>query len=106
GQGENIVLWGHVLPFLYAPKIPAPFARLKELPPGAAVTLIDAAGQTHGDVITQQVRVTPEQVEYVLNQGRELLTMVSCIGEGIYANGGIVDYTERLITIAEPAGGP
>jgi hypothetical protein len=35
GQGENIVLWGHVLPFLSAPNTPAPFARLKELAPGA-----------------------------------------------------------------------
>ncbi len=102
GQGENIVLWGHVLPFLHAPHIPAPFARLKELAPGAQVTVIDAAGRAHAYVVTQQIRVTPEQVEYVFNQGRELLTMVSCIGEGIYANGGIVDYTERLITIAEP----
>jgi hypothetical protein len=102
GQGENIVFWGHVLPFLSAPGIPPPFARMKELAPGAAVTLIDAAGRTHAYVVVQQVRVTPDQVEYVLNQGRELVTMVSCIGDGVYAGGGIVDYTERLITIAEP----
>jgi hypothetical protein len=42
-------------------------------------------------------------VGYVLNQGHEVVTMVSCIGEGIVVGGGIVDYSERLITIAEPA---
>lgn len=104
GQGENIVLWGHVLPFLHAPHLPAPFARMKELAPGAAITLVDAAGRAHAYVVTQQIRAAPEDVGYVLNQGRELLTMVSCIGEGIYAGGAVVDYTERLITIAEPAG--
>ena len=37
GQGDNIVLWGHVLRFSQTPKIPAPFARLKEVKPGATV---------------------------------------------------------------------
>ncbi|HEY3231741.1 MAG TPA: sortase, partial [Roseiflexaceae bacterium] len=47
GQGENIVLWGHVLRFREAPNIPAPFGRLKEVKPGAAVLLYDKAGKTH-----------------------------------------------------------
>ena len=102
GQGENIVLWGHVLPFLAAPHLPAPFARLEHLGIGAQVVLYDSLGQPHEYVVTQQFRVAPEQIEYVFHQGRELVTMVSCIGEGIVAGGGIVDYSERLITIAEP----
>jgi hypothetical protein len=102
GQGENIVLWGHVLPFLYAPSIPAPFARLKELTPGAVVTIFDSAGQPHEYVVTAQIMATPEEVGYVFAQGREMLTMVSCIGEGVYAGGEVVDYSHRLITIAEP----
>ncbi len=106
GQGENIVFWGHVLPFLAAPDLPAPFARLRELAPGAAVTIIDAAGAPHSYVVTQQFRASPDQIEYVLTQGRELVTMVSCIGEGIYANGEVVDYSERLISIAEPVAAP
>jgi sortase (surface protein transpeptidase) len=102
GQGENIVLWGHVLPFLYAPHLPAPFARLAELQPGAAITLYDNLGQPHEYVVTQQIRATPDQLGYVYEQGREVLTLISCIGEGVVAGGGIVDYTERLITVAEP----
>lgn len=102
GQGENIVLWGHVLPFLAAPHLPAPFARLHELSPGAAIVLYDAAGQPHTYRVTQQLRVPPEQAGYVYSQGRELLTLVSCIGAGVVTDGGIVDYSERLITIAEP----
>lgn len=103
GQGENIVLWGHVLRFRSAPKIPAPFARLKELKPGASVVLYDSAGTEHSYKITQQVWVTPDQVEYILPQGKEMITMVSCIGEKVIQDGEVVDESHRLITIAEPA---
>jgi hypothetical protein len=102
GQGENIVLWGHVLPFLAAPDRPAPFARLRELAPGAQVTLYDGAGTAHEYVVAEQIYAAPEDVAYTFRQGRELLTLVSCIGEGVYAGGGIVDYSQRLITIAVP----
>lgn len=101
-QGENIVLWGHVLPFLAAPHLPAPFARLHELQPGATIILYDNLGQAHQYVVTQQIRATPDQLGYVFEQGREVLTMISCIGEGVVVGGGIVDYSERLITVAEP----
>src|SRR5262245_54096458 len=47
GQGENIVMWGHVLRFRAKPDIPAPFARLKELKPGAKVVLYDQEGKAH-----------------------------------------------------------
>ncbi len=101
GQGENIVLWGHVLRFKKAPNIPAPFARLKELGIGAKITLYDEAGAAHTYAITKMVWATPDQVEYVLPQGHEMLTMVSCIGNEVIVSGS-VEMTHRLITIAEP----
>ena len=103
GQGDNIVLWGHVLRFRNAPKIPAPFARLKELKPGASVVLYDRAGAKHDYKITKQVWVTPDQVEFILPQGKEMVTMVSCIGDKVIQDGEVVDESHRLITIAEPA---
>lgn len=102
GQGENIVLWGHVLRFKSEPKIPAPFARLKDVQIGARVVLYDGEGNAHSYVVTQQVWVTPDQVAYILPQGKERVTMVSCIGDKVIENGS-VEMTNRLITIAEPA---
>jgi LPXTG-site transpeptidase (sortase) family protein len=102
GEGDNIVLWGHVLRFRNAPKIPAPFARVKELKLGASVQLYDRAGELHTYVVTKQVWVTPDQVEYILPKGREMVTMVSCIGDKIIQDGEVVDESHRLITIAEP----
>lgn len=101
GQGENIVLWAHVLRFRKAPHIPAPFARLKELRPGATVVLLDERGMTHRYVVTRQVWAAPDEVEYMLPQGREQVTMISCIGDKVIADGS-VEMTHRLITIAEP----
>jgi LPXTG-site transpeptidase (sortase) family protein len=103
GQNENIVLWGHVLPFRSEPNIAPPFARLKELKVGASVVLYDKAGDAHNYVVTKQVWVTPDQVEYILPVGKERVTMVSCIGDKVITNGSVVDMTHRLITIAEPA---
>ncbi len=102
GQGENIVLWGHVLRFKSAPKIPAPFARIKELKPGASVVLYDEDGNAHDYVVTQQVQVKPDEVEYILPRGKEQISLVSCIGDKVVADG-TVEMTRRLITIAEPA---
>jgi hypothetical protein len=102
GQGENIVFWGHVLRFRNAPQIPAPFARLKELRPGARVVLYDSTGGVHVYVVTQQLWVTPDRVEYIMPQGSERVTMVSCIGERVISAGEVVDMSHRLITIAEP----
>src|SRR5207253_1682172 len=101
-QGENIVFWGHVLRFRNAPNVPAPFARLKELRPGARVVLYDRAGNAHAYVVTRQVWAKPDQVEYILPQGRERITMVSCIGSAVIAGGEVIDMSNRLITIAEP----
>lgn len=104
GQNENIVLWGHVLRFRSAPDIPAPFARIKELELGDTIMLSDATGASRHYVVTQQVWVTPDQVEYILPQGREMVTLVSCIGDKVVGETG-VEMSHRLITIAEPAGG-
>lgn len=103
GQGENVVLWGHVLRFSYAPRIPAPFARLKELRPGARLTIYDGAGVANEYVVTRQVWARPEEVQWVLPQGSERLTLVSCIGDKVIAGSEVVDMSHRLITIAEPA---
>jgi LPXTG-site transpeptidase (sortase) family protein len=104
GQGDNIVLWGHVLRFRQTPKIPAPFARIKEVKPGATVVLYDQAGKAHNYVVKQQVWVLPSEVEYILPKNKEMITLVSCIGDKVINNGEVVDESHRLITIAEPAG--
>jgi LPXTG-site transpeptidase (sortase) family protein len=104
GEGENIVLWAHVLRFRATPNIPAPFARLKELKSGDRLTLFDAQGAAHRYVVTQQVWATPDQIEYMLPRGREQVTMISCIGDKVIQDGSTTDMTHRLITIAEPEG--
>jgi sortase (surface protein transpeptidase) len=105
GQGENVVFWGHVLRFRQAPRIPAPFEKLKSLPLGAQITVYDALGAAHVYAVTKKVEVTPDQVAYIQPQGREMLTMVSCYGDNVIVGGEVVDMTRRLITIAEPAAG-
>ena len=72
--------------------------------PSAAVVLHDEQMRIllclHAD---KQIWVTPDQVEYILPKGREMVTMVSCIGDKIIQEGEVVDESHRLITIAEPA---
>lgn len=102
GEGENIVFWGHVLRFRTAPKKPAPFARLKELEPGAVITLTDQTGKKYRYVVTDQIWATPDQVQYILPQGKEMLTLVSCIGDKVIVGKEVVEMTNRLITIAVP----
>lgn len=103
GQGENIVMWGHVLRFRETPKIAAPFARVKELKPGALIVLYTEDGAEHRYVVTRQMRVKPNEVKYILPVGSERLTLVSCIGDKVIRGGDVKDMTQRLITIAEPA---
>lgn len=100
-QGDNIVLWGHALRFKNEPGIPAPFGRLKDLAVGEKVVLFDTVGEQHSYVISEQVWATPDQVNYILPQGHEQLTLVSCIGDKVVGPAG-VDMTHRLITIAKP----
>jgi LPXTG-site transpeptidase (sortase) family protein len=101
GQGENIVFWGHVLRFSNAPNIPAPFERLKNVSIGAALSLTDANGTVHRYRVSRVVFVKPNEVDWILPQGRELVTLVSCYGDQVINNGEVVDMTLRQITIAE-----
>ncbi len=100
GQGENIVFWGHVLRFKNRPNIPAPFARVKELKPGAEIILTTATGQTAYYKVTTAVQVTPDQVSYILPTGKEQVTLVSCIGDNVIVQGSVTK-KYRLVTIAE-----
>jgi LPXTG-site transpeptidase (sortase) family protein len=101
GQGENVVLWAHVLRFKKAPDIPAPFARVRELSVGSQIFVASEDGKLHSYRVKEQVYATPDQVEYILPVGSEQLTLVSCIGDKIIVDGS-VELSHRLITIAEP----
>jgi LPXTG-site transpeptidase (sortase) family protein len=101
GQGDNIVFWGHVLRFKNAPKIPAPFARLRELKPGAEIILTTANSQKARYKVTHSVQVTPDQVQYILPTGKEQVTLVTCIGDNVIVNGSVTKQY-RLIIIADP----
>ncbi len=101
GQGDNIVLWGHVLRFRKAPHIPAPFAEVERLALGSEILLYSADGSVFRYVVTRKERVTPDQVAHILPTGDERLTLVSCIGDRVIVDGN-VELTHRLITIATP----
>lgn len=102
GTGENVVLWGHVLRFQSTPELAAPFERVKDLGIGSTLTLYTGDGVAHRYVVSQQVWATPDEVHYILPQGYERLTLVSCIGDAVITNGSVVDMSHRLITIATP----
>lgn len=102
GNGENVVLWGHVLRFKHAPNIPAPFARVRELNIGMPITIYNASGQAFNYTVAAQIWALPGEVEYILPQGSERLTLVSCIGNEVIVDGSL-EMTHRLITIATPA---
>ncbi len=101
GEGDNVVLWGHVLRFRDAPDIPAPFARLNEVSIGSEITVYTANGATHRYIVEDLVWASPQQIEYILPQDSERLTLVSCIGDKVIINDA-VEMTHRLITIAVP----
>ncbi len=103
GQGENIVLYAHVLRFRNAPKIPAPFGELHNASKGDKVVLKDANGASFTYVITEQVWAKPDDVKYMLPTGKEMVTMISCIGSKVIKQGSVTEMSNRLITIAEPA---
>ncbi len=63
--------------------------------------LIDERGVEHRYTVTRQVWATPDEVHYMLPQGREMVTMISCIGDKIIA-AGTLEMTHRPISIAEP----
>lgn len=100
-EGTNIVFWAHVLRWKDSPDIPAPFARVHELRPGDRLTITTNAGRRFDYVVTFQLRVNPNRVDYLQPTPLEQLTLISCIGDTIIANGELTE-TERLVTIALP----
>lgn len=101
GEGDNIVFWGHVLRWQDSPEIPAPFARVQELAPGAEITISTANGGVFRYQVTEAVQVTPDQVQYILPTGDERVTLVSCIGDNVIVEGWLTKEF-RLVTIARP----
>lgn len=101
GQGDNIVLWGHVSRWLDSPNIPAPFGRMKEVQVGQEMMVYTANSAEHRYVVTETVQVRPDQVQYILPTDTERLTLVSCIGDQVVLDGTLTREF-RLITIAEP----
>lgn len=101
GGDDNIVLWGHVLRFRDTPDIPAPFARLNELQIGDPLTLYTSNGDVFDYVVSEQIWATPDQVDYILPQDSEMVTLVSCVGDIVIAEDS-VEMSHRLITIARP----
>jgi sortase (surface protein transpeptidase) len=102
-QGENIVFWGHVLRWQDAPEIPAPFARVEELSPGAEIIIATANGNVFRYQVTEAVWVRPDEVQYILPTGDERVTLVSCIGDNVIVDGTLTKEF-RLVTIARPVG--
>jgi sortase (surface protein transpeptidase) len=76
---------------------------LKELRTGARLTVYDSNGTAFDYVVTRQVWVRPTEVEWMLPQGSERLTLISCIGDKVIVGREVIDMSHRLITIAEPA---
>jgi LPXTG-site transpeptidase (sortase) family protein len=101
GQGENVVLWGHVARWRDTPTIPAPFARLQEVTLGTELEVETTDGTAHRYVVTRMVQVRPDEVQYILPTGTEQLTLVSCIGEWVILDG-VRTRDRRLIVIATP----
>lgn len=100
-EGSNVIFWAHVLRWKDSPNIPAPFARIHELQPGADLIVVTADGNEHRYRVTQQVQVRPEEVQYIYPTTRERVTLVSCIGDKVILNGTLTKEF-RLVTIAEP----
>ena len=101
GQGTNIVFWGHVLRWQDAPELAAPFARLEELKPGAAIEVITADGKAWRYRVAQQLRARPEDVHLLYPTLTERVTLVSCIGDKVIRDGTLTKEL-RLVTVAEP----
>ncbi len=105
GEGDNVVLWGHVLRFIDEPQIPAPFARVKSLRPGDTITIYNRGGDPYTYVVARQIWARPDEVQYIQAHGHEQLTLVSCIGDQVIVEGEVIDISHRLITIAVPQDG-
>jgi sortase (surface protein transpeptidase) len=101
GGGTNVIFWAHVLRWKSAPDVPAPFADVHLLEPGNQVIVVNAHGERFRYAVTKQIRVTPDQVEYLAPTDHERIMLVSCIGDNVIV-GGELTKTQRLLTIAEP----
>ena len=101
GQGTNIVFWGHVLRWQDSPAVAAPFARIEELKPGAAIEVRSADGKAWSYRVTQQLRARPEDVHFLYPTLTERVTLVSCIGDKVIQDGTLTKEF-RLVTVAEP----
>jgi sortase (surface protein transpeptidase) len=101
GDGDNVVLWGHVLRWKDAPRVPAPFAYLHLLKPGARIEVEMSTGRIYQYRVARQVWARPAEVEFALPVGQERLTLISCIGNNVIVQGELTKEF-RLITMAEP----
>lgn len=85
GEVGNVIIYGHNTRNI--------FGALKQLQPGDTIALSLANGQTEQYQIFDVVQVKPSETGYLLNTGRELLTVYTCAG--------LFD-SERLLVRAVP----
>ena len=101
GQGNNVVLWGHVLRWKDSPGVPAPFERLQNLRLGDTISVVSANGHVYRYRVSRKVLARSNEVGYILPTGSERLTLVTCYGDNVIVRGELTK-THRLITIATP----
>ncbi|NPV66372.1 MAG: class F sortase [Anaerolineae bacterium] len=96
--GGNIVLAGHVT---NERGEPGPFAYLFEAQIGDEVILLDGERE-YPYRVTAIVRVPPDAIEYVAQDGIPRLTLITCDDWDLARQ----EYDTRLVVVAEPVGGP
>lgn len=96
--GGNIVLAGHVT---NERGEPGPFAYLFEAQIGDEVILHDGERE-YLYRVTTIVRVPPDAIEYVAQDGIPRLTLITCDDWDLARQ----EYNTRLVVVAEPVGGP
>jgi LPXTG-site transpeptidase (sortase) family protein len=101
GEGDNVVMWGHVLRWKASPRIPAAFERLNEIKLGAEISVSMSDGKVRRYKVTRTVLARPHEVRYILPTGTAQLTLVSCFGNNVISKGELTKEF-RLITIATP----
>ncbi len=103
GQGDNIVMWGHVLRWRHSPQISAPFANLHLVPTGADIYIKVSSGKVFRYRVVEKLKVRPtrENARYIWPVGSERLTLVTCAGDNVIVEGELRK-SHRLIVIAEP----
>jgi hypothetical protein len=79
-----------------------PFSRLKQLSPGAAVTVTTADGATHAYVISEITRVAKKEIpldDIFDRTGAPQLVMITCGGQFDYETG---HYLDNILATATP----